>query len=145
WAAFAVLVIAIGIVFLAACDLNIRPLFGLRYCVSRASQPDLQAERERERNLRERIHEAELRLAQLPVCTPSGKRPGTKETEPKQKEAEPKQKETEPKQKEAEPKQKEAELKVPTKLEDLRGCWQSVRGDIDLVTDDAEAKPVGKV
>jgi hypothetical protein len=117
WAMFALLLIAISFVFLAACDLNIRPLFGLHYCVSATSPPDLQGERERERELRARIHEAELRLAQLPICTPTAK-PSVL---------------------------KEAELKVPTRLEDLRGCWQSDRGDIDIVTDDAEAKPVGKV
>jgi hypothetical protein len=129
WSVFSAFLVAIGIVFLAACDLNIRPLFGLRYCVSHASPPDLQTKRERERELRSRVHEAELRLAQLPICT-SGDKPQL------------------PKDKEvpwSEPKAKEAELKVPSRLEDLRGCWQSLRGDIDIVTDDAEAKPMGKV
>jgi hypothetical protein len=128
WGVFAALLVAIGIVFLAACDLNIRPLFGLRYCVSHAHAPDLRAQREHERELQNRVHEAELRLAQLPVCTPSPK------PQPKDKDVP-----------SPSPKEKEAELKVPSRLEDLRGCWQSLRGDIEIVSDDAEAKPMGKV
>jgi len=34
---------------------------------------------------------------------------------------------------------------VPTKLADLRGCWESVRGDLPIVTDDAEKRPIGNV
>jgi hypothetical protein len=36
-------------------------------------------------------------------------------------------------------------LTIPRNLDDLNGCWQSVRGDIQFVTDDAERRPVGKV
>jgi hypothetical protein len=36
-------------------------------------------------------------------------------------------------------------LTIPRNLDDLNGCWQSVRGDIPFVSDDAERRPLGKV
>jgi len=36
-------------------------------------------------------------------------------------------------------------LTIPRNLDDLNGCWQSVRGDLQFVTDDAERRPLGKV
>jgi len=37
------------------------------------------------------------------------------------------------------------QLKIPKNLSELQGCWQSVRGDIHIVTDDAEEKPMGDI
>jgi hypothetical protein len=145
WAVFTVLLIAIGIVFLDACDLNVRPLFGLRYCLSPASPPNLQPEQERERELRARIHEAELRLAQLPVCTAEDTGPAKPGVQPSDKDIMPAEKDTNAPEKDTKPPEKEAELKVPSRIEDLRGCWQSVRGDIDMRTDDRYLKLVGRV
>jgi hypothetical protein len=36
-------------------------------------------------------------------------------------------------------------LTIPRNLSDLKGCWQSVNGDIQMSSDDAEATPTGKV
>ncbi|HXW23840.1 MAG TPA: hypothetical protein VEK73_03760, partial [Xanthobacteraceae bacterium] len=159
WTAFAALVVGIGVVFLAACDLGIKPLFGLRYCRSSAAAPDLSAERERERALRERIHEAELRIAQLPACaentppplrppvsppsTPPALPPTTLPQQPPLQTA-PEQPPLQTPPRQTSPAEDE-QLKIPERVADLNGCWRSERGDIDLVSDDAEQRPVGKV
>ena len=36
-------------------------------------------------------------------------------------------------------------MKMTQRLDELKGCWQSERGDIDIVTDDELKKPIGKV
>src|ERR1700722_7445941 len=67
WMAF---VIIAGICFylmLAACDLGIRPLFGLHYCTAHATPDRLADQRALERDLRAQIHEAQLGLARLPA------------------------------------------------------------------------------
>lgn len=109
WAAFVIVVGAAGHFSLRACDLGGSGLFGLRYCDLRAEPDRLAAERERERDLRDRIHNAELRVARLPVCAPP------------------------------------EELTIPRTLADVDGCWQSVRGDIQMYSDDAERRPTAKV
>jgi hypothetical protein len=60
WAGFALVVGCGGYLMLAACDLGIRPFFGLRYCKAQAEPDRFANERARERDLRDRIHEAEL-------------------------------------------------------------------------------------
>ncbi|HXW23838.1 MAG TPA: hypothetical protein VEK73_03750 [Xanthobacteraceae bacterium] len=135
WTAFAALVVAIGVVFLAACDLGIKPLFGLRYCRSSAATPGLITERERERALRARIHEAELRIAQLPACAQTAQLPDAPPPEPLPPPPPPPPS--------PEPPQQEDQLKIPTRIVDLQGCWQSVRGDLELVDDDG--RPAGRV
>jgi hypothetical protein len=37
------------------------------------------------------------------------------------------------------------ELTIPQQLSDLKGCWQSVRGDIPMVSDDEKRRPEGNV
>jgi hypothetical protein len=146
WAAFAALAVSIGVLFLAACDLGIKPLFGLRYCAFGAAANGLTAERERERDLRVRLHEAELRIAQLPACSqnvppplpaPAPPAPEPVPPAPESSPASPPPPPPEP--------PKQDQLKIPTRLDELRGCWQSVRGDLDIVSDDAEQRPIGKV
>src|SRR5580698_2589655 len=80
WVIFAFLVGCCGYLALAACDLGIRPLFGLGYCAVHAAPDRLADQRARERDLQDQIHEAELRLARLRACAwppppPSRKRP----------------------------------------------------------------------
>lgn len=36
-------------------------------------------------------------------------------------------------------------LKAPEQLADIAGCWQSVRGDIPLASDDEERRPMGNI
>jgi hypothetical protein len=126
WAIFALAILTGGYAMLRACDLEHLPLFGYTSCEAPARIPDLAAEREREADLRSKIHAAEIRLALLPVCTrPLAPRP----SDPKP-----------PKQDDQQVVQK---FEVPKKLEDLKGCWQSSRGDIEIVSDDAEQKHLG--
>jgi hypothetical protein len=114
WTLFAALIVGIGAIFLAACDLRIKPLFALRYCRLTRAEGALVAERQRERELKARVQEAELRIAQLPACPQDTPRP-------------------------------EDQLRIPARLDQLKGCWQSLRGDVDIVTDDPSSKPIGKV
>lgn len=110
---------------LAACDLGGPPLLGLRYCSAGADATDaLDAGRRRQRELEERLHQAHLRLATLPPCATS---------EPERRA-------------EAAPVQPEPDLlKVPEKLAQLQGCWQSVKGDIPMVSADEKRTPRGNV
>lgn len=39
----------------------------------------------------------------------------------------------------------EEQLTVPKKISELKGCWESVRGDLDIVSDDEERRLIGKV
>src|SRR5262249_24800948 len=134
WAAFALLLVGIGVLFLAACDLGLRPLLGLRYCTL-AAMSDLAGERERERALRARIHEAELRIAQLPECAP----------EPQPQPPPPPAPEPSPAPAPRPAPKAEEPLNIPSQVSDLKGCWQSARGDMQMVTDDEEKRPIGKV
>jgi hypothetical protein len=181
WTVFAVLVGSMGVVFLSACDLGIRPLFGLRYCQLNAASSQLNTARERERDLRARIHEAELRIAQFPACeqtaqapvpTPPApeRQPPAPEAPPPAPEAQPPAPQAQPPVPEAQPPAPEArppapepppppappsappapprtanDLKMPARIDELRGCWQSVRGDIEIVTDDEQQRAIGKV
>ncbi|HEX4411071.1 MAG TPA: hypothetical protein VH206_20060 [Xanthobacteraceae bacterium] len=128
WTAFAALLATVGVVFLSACDFGFMPVFGLRYCQAKAAPLDLASEREREWSLRARIHEAELKVAQLPLCA--------KDTAPP-KPAEPPVPPPQPPPPEP--------LKIPKQLSELEGCWQSERGDIQIVSDDEARRPTGRV
>jgi hypothetical protein len=73
------------------------------------------------------IHSAEMRLAQLPTCS----KPVTPAPQPA-----------------PTPQPKTEQPPVVEKfhaqtVKDLEGCWQSVRGDLEIRTDDAEQKLVG--
>jgi len=140
WAIFALLTLAGGYAMLRACDLGIFPLFGASACAAPPVDPMIAAERARQDKLRADLHAAEVQLALLPVCpkplppkpAEPAKPPGpTKLPEPL----------PEPtKQPEPPPAEK---FEIPKKVEDLKGCWQSVRGDIQITTDDAAQKPIG--
>ena len=67
WFAFVLMVGIVAYLALAACDLGVRPLFGLSYCRAEASISGLAAEQERERNLLDRLHQAQLDVARLPL------------------------------------------------------------------------------
>ena len=152
WVAFVVGVAATAYVSLTACDLGGRHLFGLRYCKVEAPPDRLAAEREREQNLRDLIHRAELRVARLPVCAPPAplRPPPQREAavDPPKPPDPPPPRPPEPPQPPRpvqEPAAPPEEMKVPRTLAELEGCWQSVRGDIPMVSDDAEKRPLGKV
>jgi hypothetical protein len=136
WTTFAFLVGCCGYLALTACDLGIRPLFALGYCSVHAAPDRLADQRARERDLRDRIHEAELRLARLPVCaapppppepkkeakvvTPTPQPPPTPQPAP------------------TETPQPQDQLKIPKSLSELKGCWQSARGDLALYDDNEQ-------
>jgi hypothetical protein len=135
WATFAFIVAYAGNLALAACDIGVGPFFGLKYCMAPAAPDHLADQRGRERDLRTRIHQAELRIAQLPSCAPP-RPPKTQaqiDTPPPQPKPQPS----------VDPPREE--LKIPKNLAELKGCWQSVRGDIEIVTSDAEKRPIGSV
>jgi hypothetical protein len=144
WAVFALLTLAGGYTMLRACDFGIWPLFGLSFCAAPQSDAALAAERERQDQLRSNLHSAEIRLAQLPICPPP---PPPKPVPPKPVPPPPKPDPVPPKPDPVppppEPKPVE-NLNDIKKVEDLKGCWQSAGGDIEIVTDDAERKPLGK-
>lgn len=132
WVVFVLVVVACGERMLSACDLGWRPLFGLRYCQAQATPdpiaPDpIAAERAREHELRAKLHEAALRVARMPACAPP---PAGQDVPPQRTEAPPSQLE---------------QLAIPHTLAELKGCWQSVRGDLPMVTDDEEQRPLGTV
>ncbi len=139
WGAFALLVLTGGYVMLRACDLGFAPLFGAAACAAPIPDDKLAAEREREAHLRSGIHTEEIRLALLPAC-PQPLPPKPNPPAPLPNPPEPKPKPPEPK---PEP-QIVQKFEVPKKVEELKGCWQSARGDIEMTTDDAEQKPIGK-
>jgi hypothetical protein len=136
WAIFALAILTGGYAMLRACDLERLPLFGYTSCEAPAHIRDLATEREREADLRSRIHAAEIRLALLPICyKPAPQKP-------------PELKVVLPKPPEAKPPKEDApqfveKFEMPKTLEDLKGCWQSARGDIDIITNDAERKHIG--
>lgn len=130
WLMFALIVLAIYYVLLTACDLGVRPLFGSGRCDYAAPwrAAGLRDEQDRERALRARLHEAALRLARLPLCQAPAKRPESPQPAPGPRRAE-----------------NGEGLKIPERMDDLQGCWQSDRGDIQVTTDDEERKPTGKI
>ncbi|WP_156898160.1 hypothetical protein [Methylocapsa acidiphila] len=125
WALAAVLLLAVGFVLLRACDLEIFPLYGHRYCAAPRSEA-LAAERSRNAAMQAELRQAELTLAQKPKCAQPQPLP-LPLPQPQPHPLDPEK------------------LKVPKKLSELRGCWESVRGDISIVSDDAEQRPIGKV
>lgn len=137
WLTLPILLVACGLALLRACDLGPLPLFGLRYCV--AAEPDsaFAAERARAQELQARIREAELRIAEKPICGPPLGPKNERETQlnppiiphtgpnPEEPTIDP--------------------LTIPKKISELKGCWESVRGDLPIVTDDEEERLVGHV
>ena len=130
WLVLAALLSGCGLLTLRACDLGLTPLFGGRYCAVAAQGDALAIERARARDLEERVREAELRIAEKPACAPP---------QQPEKRREPTPPPTVP------PIPPEQPLTVPKKISELKGCWESVRGDLDMVTDDEKQLPVGKV
>jgi len=146
WVAFALLILTGGFVMLRACDLGFHPLFGSTSCPAPTRDAELIAEREKQDHLRSNIHKEEIRLALLPVCPipPPPKPQKPDPISPKPEPIPPKPDPIPPKPDPEPPKKIVEEFKVPKKVEDLKGCWQSARGDIKMVTDDAERKPIGE-
>jgi hypothetical protein len=116
WIAFALLISAGGYVMLRACDLEILPLFG-NACQTQTYSGDLVTARERQASLHSRIHAAEIRVALIAVCSRPVK---------------------------PDDRQAVRKFEIPKDIEDLEGCWQSSRGDIDIVSDDAEQRHLGQ-
>ncbi len=137
WVFFAALLVASGVVVLRACELGALPLFGQRYCVAIKPDDPMAAERGRAQELQARIREAELRIAEKPNCPPPAIAPEPDKPQPI--------KEVPPPRPDPQPPNVEEQLKIPTKIADLKGCWESVRGDLDIVTDDERELPIGKV
>jgi hypothetical protein len=133
WALFAGLLAAGGYLFLTACDLGIAPLFGLRYCKVEASSRELENAKAYQRALLARLGEAQLRLALLPTCQPPPKL-----IEKPQESLLPLQKNVE------KPQESSPDALGPIKRkEELEGCWQSVRGDLEFYSDDEKHEYVG--
>lgn len=128
WAGFVIISAWCSYLMLSACEFGIRPIFGANYCAAQAAPDGLADQRARESDLRSRIHLAELRIARLPSCT---------ESRPPQP--------FEPKKQAKFDNSPAEELKIPQKVAELQGCWQSIRGDITLFTDDEKHLPVGDV
>jgi len=134
WLVLAALLSVCGLLTLRACDLGPIPLFGGRYCATAAQTDALAVERARARDLEERVREAELRIAEKPACAPPQQPEKRREPSPP-----PVNTPTVP------PVPPEQQLTVPKKISELKGCWESVRGDLEIVSDDEERRPIGKV
>jgi hypothetical protein len=134
WLLLAALLSVCGVLTLRACDLGPMPLFGGRYCAAAAQRDALAAERARARDLEERIREAELRIAEKPACAQPQEPEKRREPPPA-----PIITPTVP------PIPPEQQLTVPKKISELKGCWESIRGDLDIVSDDEERRLIGKV
>jgi hypothetical protein len=119
WLAFVTILLLAGHVMLAACDFGFAPLYGYRYCTAPAEPHGLLAERNRDRDLRAGIDNVELQIASLPSCPQPPNPPPP-----------PRDKAEIPLPEPSKQPQVKEQLKIPTRLEDLKGCWQSVRGDI---------------
>jgi hypothetical protein len=151
WAVFAAVTLAGGYTMLKACDLGLMPLFGASACAAAPSNKSLAAERERQDKLRADLHSAEIRLVQLPIC-PLPPKPKPLEqvklpdpVKPPEPVEQPEPKKEEPKQEDVKTDEPPVEkFEIPKTLADLKGCWQSARGDIDMVLDNAEETPAGK-
>jgi hypothetical protein len=138
WALAAILLLAVGFVLLRACDLSILPLYGKAYCLAPKSDA-LAAERGRRNQLQAELQQAELTFAQKPICAPPPPPPppGPPPAPEPQPPPEP------PRPPEPMRPQEPEKLKAPKNLSELRGCWQSVRGDLQYYSDDEEHRPVG--
>jgi len=131
WALAAALLLAGGFVLLRACDLAIFPLYGQKYCVAPRSDA-MEAERARRTQLQAELQQAELTFAQKPICAPPPPLGSEPLPEPLPLPRPEQQAQPEP-------------LRAPQNLADLKGCWESERGDMEITTDDAERRPIGKV
>ncbi len=142
WLAFAALVVLGGRLMLDACEVRPWPVFGNAYCPRPPPRDSaaLDAERDREQVLRSRLRRAEFQLAALPSCQPPAPEPPppmAPEPPPVEKIADLPPPPPEP--------PKSEDLKIPDRVEDLQGCWQSDRGDISIVTDSFRPRPIGVV
>jgi hypothetical protein len=108
-------------------------LFGLRYCKVAASSRELENEKAHHRALLARLGEAQLRVALLPTCKPP--QPKTVEEPPGPLPSPPKTV--------VAPGPSPGELGPITRKEELEGCWQSVRGDLEFYTDDEKHEYTG--
>jgi hypothetical protein len=135
WVAFILMVAGAGYLALAACDLGVHPLFGLSYCPARASASGLAGEQARERDLLDRLHQAQLDVARLPVCLP----------DPPPRQPEHRAENIVPPPPAPAPSPPDDRLTVPHNVSELKGCWQSVDGDIEMTSDDAQQRPMGTV
>jgi hypothetical protein len=136
WMLTALVLFAVALVLLRACDLQALPLYAHKYCAaSRASA--LAAEIERHTQLQEQLRLAELRIAEQPLCQPSPRPTQHADIAPPTPQPTPPLQPT--------PSPTEEKLRVPPKLSDLRGCWESVRGDLPIVSDDEKKLPIGNV
>jgi len=138
WLVFAGIVVLGGQMMLGACEVRSWPVLGYAYCPvpPRQDRSGLDAERDRSAVLQSRVRRAEQQLAALPVCKPPAPPPPP---EPEQRAEAPPPPPPPP----APPPPEE--MKIPDRVEDLKGCWQSDRGDIQIVTDDERQRPIGVV
>ena len=146
WAAFTALLLGGADRMLRACDLGLVPLFGALACAPVPVDAALQAQRERREKLRASLHTAQVSLAELPICAPPQPTKVVELPDPI-KPPEPPKPVDPPKRPEpvnpSEPEPKPSEkLVIPKKVESLKGCWQSARGDIVIYDDSPEKKPV---
>jgi hypothetical protein len=143
WVAFAAVVGCVAYLALEACDLGLRPWFALSYCRAQGSNHRLAAEQDRERDLLNRLHQAQLDIARLPVCLPDPpRRPPEQRAENIAPSPTPIPSSTPAPTPTPSP-TPDGRLVVPRDLSDLNGCWQSVRGDIKMYSDDAERRFIG--
>jgi len=121
WIVFAALIVAGGLLVFGACGTGSSSFFALS-CPVPPSFAAVDAEQAKAAELAAQIHAAEIKLALLPACPrPPAQKPEVKQPEKPQQEA----------------------LEIPKKLEDLKGCWQSKRGDIKITSDDEESRLIG--
>jgi hypothetical protein len=152
WTAFVLLVGTAAYLSLWACDIGRHPLFGLKYCRTPGRNVALAAEQARERVLQERLHQAQLNLSRLPACLPEvpprrraeNTVPAPTPTLTPAPSPTPVPTPTPSITPTATPTPDER-LAIPHNLNDLKGCWQSVDGDIEVVSDDEEKRPMGKI
>jgi hypothetical protein len=141
WTVFVLVIGAMAYLALSACDLGVHPLFGLSFCSRQAATNPFTTEQERERDLLDRLHQAQLNIARLPDCLPDPPR-----REPDRR-AEivpsPTPTPTPPPMPTPTPSPTPELMTMPRNLDELKGCWQSVRGDLPMVND--QEQPTGTV
>jgi hypothetical protein len=123
WIAFFVVLGTVAELMLTACDIGSHPLFAGRYCRAQTASP-LLTEQERERDLLDRLHQAQLAINRLPVCLPD---PPVHRTEMVPPPPTP---------------TPDERLTIPHNVNDLNGCWQSIQGDIPAIAVDDESHRV---
>lgn len=84
------------------------------------------------------LRRLELRLASLRSCP-------APPPAPMQPIVRPPPKPPEPPKADPPPQQPPEQLRVPERLEEIAGCWQSIRGDLPLVSDDEREVPMGNI